>query len=132
MLQHLFPVFIVVAIGSSMYPSIRTPAVAIVERGCSDVEVGDIVVVEYPGFKIMHRVISTNPLITKGDANTVADPPGGRCLGRVTHVIQSPASLLVLVPGALTLALAVAHVSYVITQQIRYSINWLLRRIRSS
>lgn len=100
-----FAVFTVAS--GSMEPSIRVLDVAVVfGRGFG---VGDVVVwCSTPWYCVMHRVVnvSSDYIVTKGDANPVPDPPVPRSLVRGRVVLVVPRELW-LPPAALLIGFAV-------------------------
>lgn len=67
--------------GKSMFPLLREGDVVFIKKvGSRDIKVGDIIVYEYNGKYIIHRVIEVihynNRVyyVTKGDNNPIADP----------------------------------------------------------
>ncbi len=66
-----------VVMSGSMEPNIPLDALIFVDES-NDYQVGDIVVIEKPGHSlVVHRIITIDgdDIITKGDANNVADEP---------------------------------------------------------
>lgn len=60
----------------SMEPTIPVGSMILIEKRNTDVEIGDIVVVQAGGASVAHRIIRTtgNGYVTKGDNNTDEDP----------------------------------------------------------
>lgn len=103
-------------LSGSMEPTFFTGDLIVVEK-CETVAVDDIVVYQDGASLVVHRVIALKDgtVITKGDANNVADDPitlsdvKGRVLfwipngGDVVSVIKSPIGTLCLVAAAIAL-----------------------------
>lgn len=79
--------------GWSMLPSVWPGDVLIVERVSNDeVEAGDIVLFMKTRRLVAHRVVSRNSeVVTRGDANRVADAPVGEreLLGKVSYILRN-------------------------------------------
>lgn len=103
-------------LSGSMEPTFSKGALLLVKKS-DDIETGDIVVYQSGQELIVHRVIEQkgNTIITKGDANNVADPPfqkdqikgvvvgwaGG--LGTVAGILKTPAAVIVMILAAILL-----------------------------
>ena len=105
-----------VVLSGSMEPTFSTGDLIVVEE-CEEIALKDIVVYQQGSSLVVHRVIAMDgeEIITRGDANNVADAPirrdvvKGRVifwipgLGDVVTVIKSPAGTIALLAAAIAL-----------------------------
>lgn len=92
------PICISLAVGSSMEPTIKSGSLVIGLTG--RVENGTIVILDVNGQLIIHRVVFYNGthVITKGDAENIADPitPATKIRCIVKCIVQPPLAIYML------------------------------------
>lgn len=96
-LKEKFPSFwgqtIFVVKTESMYPTLLTDDIVIVDKNDRDFKVGDIVSYEENDYVVTHRIIAIEDekLILQGDANNSADPAveKARVVGKVTKTLRN-------------------------------------------
>ena len=105
-----------VVLSGSMEPTLSVNELVIVNEQ-SNYEVDDIVVYQDGNMLVIHRIISTdeNEIITKGDANNVADEPisasdiKGKAMlnipfvGALIRFLKTPAGFLLIIAAAIAL-----------------------------
>jgi signal peptidase I len=112
-----------VVVSGSMLPKIKVGYLVVTQPiSYGNIKVGDVIVYSAPdGLAVVHRVVAITPqgLITKGDANAVADEPGrwpplNRSQVRGDVVLMIPylgaASLVLSIQERIALALSVVCV----------------------
>jgi signal peptidase len=105
-----------IVLSGSMEPALSVNDLVFI-RQTQDIEPGDIIVYQSGGELVIHRVISRsgNQVITRGDANNVADDPvdvvsvKGKMIGRIpalgglVRLIKTPAGTVTLLAAAILL-----------------------------
>lgn len=104
-----FGMGIAVVLSGSMEPELRVDDLVVVKKA-SDYKENDIVVYQRNQYLVMHRVVSLDGdvIVTKGDANNVADEPIARSyvkgvvvghipwMGKIVRILKTPAGILLI------------------------------------